>query len=96
MAKVVIAPAAAGDLDLLIRELKLPRNTRSRVRTRLGQLTEFPESGEELTGRWHGFRYILGPWRWMLILFVYDKDADQVNVVTVQDSRTARSATSLR
>ncbi len=96
MAKVVIAPAVAGDLDLLIRELELPRNTRSRVRTRLGQLAEFPESGEELTDRWHGFRYILGPWRWMLIVFLYDKDADQVNVVTVQDSRTARSATSLR
>jgi len=96
VARVVIAPAAAGDLDLLIRELKLPPNTRSRVRARLGQLAAFPESGEELTGRWHGFRYILGPWRWMLIVFVYDRDADQVNVVTVQDSRTARSATSLR
>jgi len=71
VARVVIAPAAAGDLDLLIRELELPRDTRPRVRTRLDQLAAFPESGEALTGRWQGFRYILGPWRWMLIVFVY-------------------------
>jgi len=57
---------------------------------------EFLWTSSESVDRWHGFRYILGPWRWMLILCVYDEDADQVNVVTVQDSRTARSATSLR
>jgi hypothetical protein len=32
----------------------------------------------------------------MLIPFAYDMDADQVNVVTIQDARTARSATSRR
>jgi len=96
VAKLVIAPAAASDLAVLIRELKLPSDARLRVRTRLRQLADFPESGEELTGRWQGFRYILGPWRWMLIVFVYDKDADQVNIVTIQDSRAARSATSHR
>lgn len=96
MARVVVAPAAAADLDLLITELELPRDTRPRVRTRLGQLTEFPESGEALTGRWTGFRYILGPWSWMLILYVHDEDADQVSVVTIQDARRAQSATSYR
>jgi ParE toxin of type II toxin-antitoxin system, parDE len=96
VATLVIAPAAAGDLDLLIRELELPPNARARVRTRLSRLADFPESGEELTGRWRGFRYTLGPWRWMLIVFAYDKDADQVNIVTIQDSRAAQSATSHR
>jgi len=93
---VVVAPAAAEDLGLLIHTLHLPRDTRSRVRDRLAQLARFPESGEELTGRWQGFRYILGPWRWMLIVFAYDEGADQVNVVTIQDSRAAQSAKSLR
>ena len=50
----------------------------------------------ELTGRWKGFRFILGPWRWMLILYAFDADADRVDLVTIQDSGTARSATSLR
>lgn len=94
MAEVVVAPAAAADLEVLIRELQLPHDTRSRVRTRLRQLAEFPESGEALSGRWRGFRYILGPWSWMLILFAYDADADQVAVVTIQDARRAESATS--
>ena len=96
MSKVVIAPAAAADLDALIGELNLPHDIRSRVGMRLRQLAEFPESGEALSGRWQGFRYILGPWSWMLILFVYDCDADQVAVVTIQDARRAQSATSHR
>jgi len=93
---MIIAPAAAADLDLLIRELNLPPNARVRVRDRLSQLADFPESGEKLTARWQGFRYILGPWRWMLIVFVFDNDTNQVNIVTIQDSRTAQSATSVR
>lgn len=91
---MVVAPAAAEDLDLLIHALRLPKDTRSHVRDRLVQLARFPESGEELTGRWQGFRYVLGPWRWMLIVYAYDEGADQVNVVTIQDSRAARSAKS--
>ena len=43
-----------------------------------------------------GFRFILGPLPQMLILYAFDADADRVEVVTVQDSGTARSATSLR
>ncbi len=94
MAKVIVAPTAAEDLRLLIERLHLPGDTRSRVRDRLSQLADFPESGEELTGRWQGFRYILGPWRWMLVVFAYDPESDQVSIVTIQDSRTARSARS--
>jgi hypothetical protein len=94
VAKVLVAPAAAEDLRLLIARLHLPGDTRARVRDRLSQLARFPESGDELTGRWQGFRYILGPWRWLLIVFAYDQDADQVNVATIQDARTAESVKS--
>ncbi|HXV73044.1 MAG TPA: hypothetical protein VEB69_16760 [Acidimicrobiia bacterium] len=66
------------------------------MRSRLEQLVDLPESGEALSGRWHGFRYILGPWSWMLILFAYDEAAGQVAVVTIQDARRAQSATSHR
>lgn len=94
MAKVFVTPTAAGDLQALINELHLPGDMRARVRSRLGQLAQFPERGEELTGRWQGFRYILGPWRWMLILFVYDNAADQIDVVTIQDPCTGASTKS--
>jgi hypothetical protein len=94
VAQVVVAPAAVEDLRILIERLHHPGDTRSRVRNRLSQLARFPESGEELTGRWHGFRHIRGPWRWTLIVFAYDRGADQVSVVTIQDSRTAESVKS--
>jgi plasmid stabilization system protein ParE len=96
VARVVVAPTAVADLDKLIRVLQLPAETRSRVRARLRQLADFPESGEQLTGRWKGFRFILGPWRWMLILYDFDATADQVSIVTIQYSRAAEPATSLR
>jgi hypothetical protein len=32
----------------------------------------------------------------MLIVYTFDEEADQVSVVTIQDSRSARSATSER
>jgi hypothetical protein len=93
VATVVVAPTAVADLQRLIDALHLPPDARSRVRHRLHQLGRFPESGQALTGRWAGFRFVLGPWRWMLIVYVYDEAADQVSVVTIQDSRSARAAT---
>jgi plasmid stabilization system protein ParE len=96
MARIVIAPTASDDLDQLISTLNLPRTTRSRVKAQLRHLADFPRRGPELAGRWEGFRFVLGPWPWMLLVYAFDEDADQVSVVTVQDARSARSATSGR
>ena len=96
MATVVVAERARLDLDDLIRTLSLPATTRDRVRAGLGPLAEFPLLGPALTGRWHGLRFILGPWPWMLLVYEYNEAADQVSVVTIQDSRSARAATAER
>jgi hypothetical protein len=96
LARVVVAPAASADLNELIASHSLPWNTRPRVKALLAQLADYPRRGEELTGRWAGFRYILGPWPWMLIVYSFDAEAKQVNVVTFQDARSAHSATSQR
>jgi plasmid stabilization system protein ParE len=93
VATVVVAERARRDLDHLILTLSLPATTRDRVRTALGPLAEFPLMGPALTGRWHGLRFILGPWQWMLLVYAYDEASDQVSVVTIQDSRSARAAT---
>jgi hypothetical protein len=50
--------------------------------------------GPPLTGRWRGFRFILGPWSWMLLVYAYDEETGQVSVVTIQDARSAESVTS--
>ena len=52
--------------------------------------------GTPLEGRWNKHRFVLGPWRWMLIVYVYDSDADIVAVVTIQDGRSATASTSER
>jgi hypothetical protein len=52
--------------------------------------------GAELSGRWAGFRFLLGPWRWMILVYVYFEAEDRVVVVTIQDGRSCRSPTSER
>jgi len=94
VARVVVAESARADLNALVLSHSLPASTQARARTSLRPLATFPLLGPALTGRWHGFRFILGPWPWMLLVYVYDGAADQVSVVTVQDSRSARAATS--
>lgn len=96
MASVVLAPTAVADLDRLIRTHSLPATTRERVKSSLRALTTVPLLGAPLTGRWQGLRFIIGPWRWVLLVYVYDEEADRIFVVTVQHSRSAESVTSQR
>lgn len=49
--------------------------------------------GAPLDGRWRGYRFILGPWRWMLIVYMHDPETDIVAIATVQDGRTSDAAT---
>ena len=91
--QVDLARAAVEDLERLTAVLSLPSDTRARVRAALEPLREFPRLGPELSGRWAGTRFLLGPWRWMLIVYEYDEDADRVVVLTIQDSRSKSAST---
>ena len=93
MAQIELARAAAEDLDRLILTHSLPPDTRQRVRTSLEPLRQFPRLGPELAGRWEGFRFLLGPWRWMLLVYIFDEARDRVTIVTIQDARTSSAAT---
>jgi hypothetical protein len=50
--------------------------------------------GAPLHGRWSNYRFLLGPWRWMIIVYVYDERDDRAAIVTIQDARSGRAATS--
>lgn len=52
--------------------------------------------GSKLGGRWQGFRFIRGPWPWMLVEYEYDEMKDQVGVAAIADSRSARAAPAQR
>jgi plasmid stabilization system protein ParE len=95
MASVELARAAVDDLDALVRSHSLPADTRGRVVRSLRALQRFPRIGQALSGRWEGFRFLLGPWRWMLFVYVYLEEEDRVVVVTIQDARSATSVTTM-
>jgi hypothetical protein len=93
MAAVELARDAVVSLDALIRTHSLPSDTRARVAKSLRAVEQFPAIGPQLAGRWDGFRFVLGPWRWMLLIYVHLADEDRVVVVTIEDARSATAAT---
>lgn len=96
MPRVELAVTAVEDLDSLIRTHSLPADTRARVTRSLRSLSRFPNIGPALTGRWEGYRFILGPWRWLILVYVFIEADDRVVVVTIQDGRSSTAATANR
>ena len=96
MARVELAQAAVEDLDRLIATHSLPPDTRGRVKRSLRPLEDFPYIGAPLGGHWQGFRFLLGPWRWMLIVYEYFEDEKTVVIMTIQDGRSSGAATAAR
>jgi plasmid stabilization system protein ParE len=94
VARVEISAAAVADLERLIFTHSLPADTRERVRNSLAHLERFPLLGAPLEGQWSGLRFLLGPWRWLILVYVYLEDDDRVVVMTIQDGRSSRSLTS--
>lgn len=96
MASVELALTAIEDLDALIITHSLPPDTRLRVARSLRALQAFPLLGAPLEGRWDGFRFVLGPWRWLILVYVFIERDDRVVVVTIQDARSSAAATAAR
>jgi plasmid stabilization system protein ParE len=92
--RVELSLAAVDDLDRMIVTHSLPADTRARVRRSLGILAQFPSVGRPLEGRWEDLRLLIGPWRWILLIYHYDESRDLVVVVTIQDARSSAAATS--
>ena len=93
MTRVELSAAAAEDLEQLIRTHSLPADTKARVKRSLQPLHRFPLLGTALGGRWSDFRFVLGPWRWMVIVYAHLEEEERVVVVTIQDGRSSRAAT---
>jgi plasmid stabilization system protein ParE len=93
VAEVRLSADAVKDLDRMVLTHSLPPDTRERVRRSLRVLEQFPRIGRQLDGRWRPLRFILGPWRWMLIIYSYEEPEDVVLVVAFQDARSSSAAT---
>jgi plasmid stabilization system protein ParE len=93
LSEVRLSADAVKDLNRMIITQSLPRNTRERIRHALRRLEQFPRIGPQLEGRWAPSRFILGPWRRMLIIYSYEELDDLVLVVGFQDARSSAAAT---
>jgi hypothetical protein len=93
LAEVRLSAIAVEDLDRMIVTHSLPPNTKDRVKRSLRALEQFPSIGRQLDGRWHPMRFILGPWRWMLMVYSFDELSNLVLVLTIQDARSSTAAT---
>jgi hypothetical protein len=95
MAHVALILSAVASLDRMIVTHSLPADTRERVQRSLRIVERFPSIGRQLEGRWKDFRFIVGPWRWLLIVYVFDERRDVVFVVSIQDARSSTAVTHL-
>jgi len=93
--RVELSVRAIERLDRLIVTHSLPADTHARVERSLRVLERFPKVGREVRGRWEELRFILGPWRWLLIVYVHDEKNDRVYVLTIQDARSSTAVTQL-
>jgi plasmid stabilization system protein ParE len=93
VASVELSAAALQDLDGLIETRSLPANARERIKQRLEVLEAFPRIGRRLEGRWRSYRVLIGPWRWMLFVYLVLDEEDRVLIAAVQDARTGDAAT---
>ena len=96
MTAIVVTEAAGRSLAALIDSHSLPPDTAARIRRALLPLERFPLLGPALDPESSELRFLLGPWRWLVIVYTY-RAADQiVAVVTFEDGRSARSVTTTR
>ncbi len=93
MASVVVTPTAVADLARLITTHSLPVNTIPRFKRSVASLGRCTQLGAPLQGRWTNYRFVLGPWRWMLVVYIYDEFLDRVAIAAVQDARGSQAAT---
>lgn len=89
MAHLIVSAHAREDLARLLASHCLPSNTRRRVAESVEHLRFAPQAGQALEGDWEGFRYVFGPWRWMVIVYHYWDEVDAVAIVAIYDGRSA-------
>ncbi len=88
MARLEWARLARETLDRMVVIHSLPADTRRRVERSLQHLARFPRLGRQIEGR-DELRLVLGPWRWMILGYVFFEEEDRVIVVAVEDARSS-------
>jgi mRNA-degrading endonuclease RelE of RelBE toxin-antitoxin system len=92
MFAIQVTRQARDELRDLIKTRQLPADTPERVSHTLLTLEEFPRAGKQLSGVWRGCRALIGPWGWMIVVYMYIEVEDRVVVIAFHDARTSDAA----
>lgn len=92
MPAIEVTRLARDELRGLIETRELPADTRARISRALLVLEEFPRAGKQLSGVWRDCRALIGPWGWLIVVYIYIEAEDRVVVVAFHDARTSDAA----
>ncbi|HYH52573.1 MAG TPA: type II toxin-antitoxin system RelE/ParE family toxin [Solirubrobacterales bacterium] len=92
MPTIEVTRLARDELRELIKTRRLPSEARSRVSRSLLTLEDFPRAGKQLSGVWRDCRALIGPWGWLIVVYIYVEAGDRVVVVAFHDARTSDAA----
>ena len=68
----------------------LPADSRARIEESAAPLAQFPRLGPELQSRAEGeLRFLIGPWPWLVIVYLYRPNEDLLVIVSIEDGRAA-------
>ena len=92
MATIEVTRLARDELRGLVETRRLPGDTRDRVSRSLLTLEEFPRAGKQLSGVWRDCRALIGPWGWLIVVYMYLEAEDRIVVIAFHDARTSDAA----
>jgi hypothetical protein len=92
MTTIEVTRLARDELRELIQTRQLPTDTRQRVSRTLLTLEEFPRAGKQLSGVWRDCRALIGPWGWLIVVYMYVEAEERVVAIAFHDARTSDAA----
>jgi len=93
MTRLEWSERARSDLDQLVLSHQLPHDTRDRIEESARPLERFPRFGPLLGTLPEGeeLRFLIGPWPWLVIVYLFIESEDRIGVVSIEDGRGATS-----
>ena len=85
MARLAWSEQALSGLDQLVQTHSLPADTRNRIEESAQPLERFPRFGPELGKTADGaeLRFLIGPWPWLVIVYLHLESENQIVVVSI-------------
>jgi plasmid stabilization system protein ParE len=96
MARLEWSERARTQVEQLVLSHSLLSDTGARIEASAQPLARFPRFGPEIKGVAEGgeLRFLIGPWPWLVIVYLYLASEERVVIVSVEDGRGASATIS--